>query len=97
MSNTTEVAARGRSILGGGLEDRLLGEGNRGRFVAIEPDSGDFFLGDTMGEASERMRTEHPNAVGFIGRVGFDAAVSFSRRPATPEAAAGQPDAAPVG
>ena len=97
MSKTTEVAERGRSILVGGPEDRLLGEGNRGRFVAIEPDSGDFFLGDTMGEASERMRTTYPDAVGFIGRIGFDAAVGFSRRPVTPEAAAGQPDAAPVG
>ena len=97
MSKTTEVAERGRSILVGGLEERLLGEGNRGRFVAVEPDSGDFFLGDTMGEASERMRTEHPDAVGFIGRVGFDAAVSFSRRPGSLAAAAGQPDAAPVG
>ena len=82
MSEVSDVADRSRAILDAGLEEQLLNEGNRGRFVAIDPDSGAFVTGDTMGEASERLRGMRPDALGYIGRLGSDAAVSFSGRPA---------------
>jgi hypothetical protein len=44
-------------------------------FVVIEPDSGDYFLGKTMSEASAAARTAHPDRRGYIVRVGHRAAI----------------------
>lgn len=47
------------------------------RFVVIEPDSGDYFLGDTISEAAAAARKAHPDRRGFIIRVGHKAAVQM--------------------
>ncbi len=39
-------------------------------FVAIEPESGDFFLGKTLSEALEAARAAHPARLPFVVRVG---------------------------
>ncbi len=45
-------------------------KGKEGNIVAIEPDSGDYFLGiDTM-EALEKGRQKHPGKEFFFMRVG---------------------------
>lgn len=45
------------------------------QFVAIEPDSGDYFLGKTLTEAAQAARQAHPNRRSHLMRVGHQAAV----------------------
>lgn len=44
------------------------------RFVAIEPESGDFFLGDTFDEAVKSARTKYPSRLSHTIRIGHRAA-----------------------
>jgi len=44
-------------------------------FVAIEPESGDYFLGPTLSEASAACRAVHPDRRAHIMRIGHKAAV----------------------
>lgn len=44
------------------------------QFVAIEPESGDYFFGDTLDAAVRAARTEYPTRVSHTLRVGHDAA-----------------------
>lgn len=46
-------------------------------FVAIEPDSGDYFLGNTMNEATVAARRTYPDRLTHVMRVGHKAALHF--------------------
>jgi hypothetical protein len=48
-----------------------------GKFAAIEPDSGDYFVADRMTEAMQKARAKHPDKKFFLVRIGFKAAVRF--------------------
>ena len=47
---------------------------HRNRYVAIEPESGDFFLGDTFDEAVEAAVKAHPDRITHTIRIGHDVA-----------------------
>jgi hypothetical protein len=49
-------------------------------FVAIEPDSGDHFLGGTLSEAIRAARRAHPDRVAHAMRVGHKAALHFGAK-----------------
>ncbi len=62
------IVPRGKAI----YEERLrvaLEATSRGKFVAIEPDSGDYYLGRTLSEAVGAARAVHPDRVMFAIRV----------------------------
>jgi hypothetical protein len=46
-------------------------------FVAIEPESGKFFLGRTLSAAMRAARQAFPTRRAYVMRVGHDAAVHF--------------------
>jgi len=46
-------------------------------FVAIEPESGDYFLGRTLSEAAGAARRSHPDRLTHAMRVGHQAAIHF--------------------
>jgi hypothetical protein len=48
---------------------------HHGRFVAIEPDSGDYFLADTLDDAVRAARTRHPTRLTHVVRIGHAAAL----------------------
>jgi len=48
-----------------------------GRFVAIEPNSGRYFLGDSGAEALIAARDAMPESLFFLARVGYPAAASL--------------------
>lgn len=54
--------------LRGGLEAHC-----RGKIVAIEMESGEYFVGDTVLEAGRYARAKHPDKVFHFFRVGFPA------------------------
>ena len=49
----------------------------RGKFIAIEVDSEDHFVGDTAIEADERAKEKYPDKVFYLGRIGYRTAFSF--------------------
>jgi hypothetical protein len=46
-------------------------------FVAIEPESGDYFLGRTLSQAIGAARAAHPDRLSHAIRVGHQAALHF--------------------
>jgi hypothetical protein len=46
-------------------------------FVVIEPESGDYFLGKTLSEATRAARRTHPDRLTHAMRVGHRAALHF--------------------
>jgi hypothetical protein len=73
---TADVARRVKQL----YEERLrpaLESTNKHDFVAIEPDSGDYFLGQTLSEAMQASRAAHPDRLAFGMRVGHVGAVDI--------------------
>jgi hypothetical protein len=70
---TKSVIDRAKAIyakqLQADLESRHLD-----RFVAIEPESGEYFLGDTFDEAVKSARTKYPSRLSHTIRIGHRAA-----------------------
>jgi hypothetical protein len=48
---------------------------NSGDFVAIEPESGEYFLGQSLSEAIQAARAVYPERIPFTLRVGHKATV----------------------
>jgi hypothetical protein len=71
-----ELAGRASTIYEQKLKGRLEST-NRDDFVAIEPESGDFFLGKTLSEAIQAARAAHPARLPFALRVGHKSTVEI--------------------
>lgn len=74
--NTEDIAGEAKRI----YKDRLQGtleESHMNEFVAIEPESGEFFLGHTLSEAIGAARLTYPNRFAHALRVGHKAAIHF--------------------
>ena len=78
LPNTHEIGKKGRKIFEG-LSSRLA-EKHRGWFVAIDVDSGDYFIGETGIEAAHKARAKYPEKIFFLGRIGYRAAYTFKGR-----------------
>jgi len=50
---------------------------HRDEYIAIEPDSGDYFLGTTLSEAIGAASEAHPDRLVHTMRVGHSAALHF--------------------
>ncbi len=71
-----EVARKAQVI----YEERLrakLEASNLHDFVAIEPDSGDYFLGKTLSEAIQAARAAYPERLSLALRVGHGSAIEM--------------------
>lgn len=44
---------------------------HKGKVVAIDPESGDYFLGTKILTAVEKGRKKHPNAIFYCIRIGY--------------------------
>ena len=53
----------------------MLEREHYGRFVCIEPQSGDFYLGDSIDEAVNQALDAHPDCLTHTLRVGYPAAL----------------------
>lgn len=67
------VADRAKRIYDGQLRERLESS-DHGHFVCIEPESGDFFLGETFDEAVNHAIDVYPDRLTHTLRVGHAAA-----------------------
>ena len=50
----------------------------KGKMIAIEVDSGKYFMGETLSEAGEKATTAFPDKIFYFKRVGYKAA--FKKR-----------------
>ena len=76
MSQSADVAQRAKEIYAA----RLCGEleqTHQDAFVAIEPDSGDYFVGQSLSEAIQASRNKYPDRLTFALRIGHDAAINL--------------------
>ena len=75
---TKELCAKGGRIYDG-IKDILEPELNN-KFVSIEVDSGDYFIGDDAIEATNKARGKYPESVFFLVRIGHPAAFKMKGR-----------------
>ena len=68
------VAERAKTIYAERMQRELEAE-HRDRYVAIEPDSGDYFLADSFSDAVAESRAAHPDRIAFVIWIGHDAAI----------------------
>ena len=73
-----EIGEKGRELFKRISEE--LERDYRGKFVAIEVDSGDYFTGDTAIDADEKAREKYPGKAFYLGGIGFRTAISFKGR-----------------
>lgn len=71
---TRDVIDRGEVIYRDKLQAALEGS-HPNKFLAIEPDSGDYFIGDTFSEAIQAARKAYPDRLSYAMRIGHPAAV----------------------
>ncbi len=76
IQNSESVAREARRIYEEQLRATLEGS-HMNEFVAIEPTSGDYFLGRTLSEALGASRTKYPDRLAHALRVGHKAAIHF--------------------
>ncbi len=71
---TRSVIERAKRVYADRLRT-VLEPQHRDRFVAIEPESGEYFLGDTFDEAVKLARAKHPSRLSHTIRIGHRAAL----------------------
>jgi hypothetical protein len=71
-----ELARRGQQLYDHRLRAQL-DPAHLNEFVAIEPDSGEYFLGATLSEAGVAARKAHPGRLVYFVRVGHRCAVEI--------------------
>lgn len=75
-SDVAEFVRRAEEVYAARLR-AVLEPDHLGEFVAIEPESGDYFLGQTLSEAMGAARRAHPDRLAHAMRVGHKAALHF--------------------
>jgi hypothetical protein len=71
--DTRSVIERAKRIYADQLQ-AVLEPQHTNRFVAIEPESSEYFLGDTFDEAVKSARAKHPSRLSHTIRIGRRAA-----------------------
>jgi hypothetical protein len=72
-ADTQAVIERAKRIYAEQLR-AVLEPSHLNRFVAIEPESGEYFLADTFDEAVKSARAKHPSRLSHTIRIGHRAA-----------------------
>jgi hypothetical protein len=73
ISESNAIAEKAKSIYEARMRLELESK-HRDRFVAIEPRSGDYYLGNTFIEAALAAKQAHPEGQSFVIRIGHEAA-----------------------
>ena len=72
----TSLAEKGREFYNQNLKS-LLEPAENGKFVAIEPESGRYFVGKTTRETMDKAHREMPDNKFYLQRIGYTFAHSF--------------------
>jgi hypothetical protein len=71
--SSEEIGRLGQEIYETRLRDRVETEGNIGKVISIDVDTGDYEIDDDLIKAGDRLRTRHPGAALYGARIGYDA------------------------
>jgi hypothetical protein len=71
LINKDEIIDKGERIYAA-IRSKLEPE-HKGEIAAIEPESGDYFLGKSVIEAIDKAREKYPDKVFHVVRIGFPA------------------------
>ncbi|WP_448572070.1 hypothetical protein [Trichothermofontia sp.] len=74
-----ELARRGQELYELGIRQQVEA-GNHGKIVAIDIETGDFQVDETVVPATNRLFERHPNAQPWIIRIGHRAVYHFGAR-----------------
>lgn len=74
-----EFVRRAEDLYDGQLK-AVLERDHLDEYVAVDPDSGEYFLGKTLGEAARAARQSCPNRPTHLMRVGHKAALQLGMR-----------------
>jgi len=74
--HTEEITNKGEEIYKEKLQ-KILEPAEKGKYVAIEVESGQYFVGETKEEAIDKAQKVFPNKVFFVRRIGELEKVSF--------------------
>lgn len=72
--NSQNVARRAKAIYAAKLQAQLESE-HPNQFVAIEPESAEFFVVESFSNAVAAARKVHPDRISFVIRIGHEAAL----------------------
>lgn len=72
--HSENVARRAKAMYATQLQTRLETE-HPNQFVAIEPDSADYFIAESFSQAVAAARKSHPDRISFVIRIGHEAAL----------------------
>ena len=75
--DTEEIAKRGEEIYQKKFKE-IYEPSHNGKFLAIEINSEEGFLGDTLVKAVEEAKKKHPQKIFYIKKIGFPAAEVIS-------------------
>lgn len=80
--SSEEIARRGRALYDERVRPTVDEEADRGQFVAIDTETGEFELGRNELEVLDRLEERYPEARGriWLTRVGLGYAVRFGGR-----------------
>lgn len=78
QSNIHGISEKGQSVFEALSQE--LKEQHFGHFIAIEVDSGEYFIGETAVEATRKAKARHPDKIFFLGRIGYRTAYTFKGR-----------------
>ena len=70
-----EISRKGRDLFQ--KLDAELREKYHGKFIAIEVDSGDYFIGERGIDASMKGKEKYPDKLFYVGRIGHRAAIKY--------------------
>jgi len=76
--NTKEIGRKGRNILE--VISEQLEKEHFGEAIAIDVETGDYFIGKTGIEATKKAKEKYPDKVFFLGKIGYRTYVSFKGR-----------------
>jgi hypothetical protein len=76
-----DIETRGEAIYQDRIR-RLVEPTEKGKFVVIDIDSGDYEIDERDADASARLLNRHPRAVTWAVRVGYPTAYHWTRFPA---------------
>ncbi|NEQ98122.1 MAG: hypothetical protein F6K30_15620 [Cyanothece sp. SIO2G6] len=74
-----EIAQRGQALYEAGIRQQVEA-GNEGKIVAIDIETGDFEMDETIVPATNRLFERHPDAQPWVLRIGHRAVDHFGAR-----------------
>jgi hypothetical protein len=76
--NTLEFSAKAQNIYK--QIKNQLEKDHKDEYVAIEPDSGDYFLGNDQIEVITKAKKKYPNKIFYLIKIGHEAVITMSSR-----------------